>query len=124
MRCCFKAGQHHKACSFARPRWAKHCQKFTFVDGEVQVLNDKRFAIVAFLNAFKRDKGLCSRSIRHSGWLPELRNRSFFGAVWARRETKQVRFASATLPFGIPPKTLCVVLYTPPQAKPDFCLES
>ena len=48
--------KHHKAGGFARARGPQHGEELTSADGQVQILNDERFAIIRFLNAIKDDE--------------------------------------------------------------------
>ena len=52
----FKAGQHHKARGFARPRRPQHRHEFAFANGKVQILDHQRHAIIAFLHMVEHDK--------------------------------------------------------------------
>ena len=76
VRRCFKACQHHQAGGFARTGRPQHCQKLAGGNKvQIQVFDDKRFAIIAFLHTFEADKGLSCLAI------PCLPSHSVFNRV-------------------------------------------
>ena len=53
---CLEPCQHHQARCFARSRRSQHGQEFPFANREVQIFDDKNFAIIAFLNPIEDDE--------------------------------------------------------------------
>ncbi len=45
-----ETGQHHQAGRLARTGRPEHRQKFAACDIEIEILNDQRFAVIAFLD--------------------------------------------------------------------------
>ena len=64
MRRCLKAGQHHKTGRLARAGRPEHGHKFARLDFEVQVFDDKCFAVIAFLHIAETYKRV--GAIQHS----------------------------------------------------------
>ena len=63
----FKARQHHQAGGLARTGRPEHGQKLALGQRQVQVLDDQRQAMIAFLHRFKRDEGFVGYGIGHQG---------------------------------------------------------
>jgi hypothetical protein len=52
----FKPRQHHQAGCFARARGPEHSYEFPLFDVQIQVFNDKGFAVITFLHFYEADK--------------------------------------------------------------------
>jgi hypothetical protein len=48
-----ESGKHHERCRFPGTRRPKHGEKFTPADRKIQVFDDKRLPVIAFLNAIE-----------------------------------------------------------------------
>ena len=51
--CRLKPRQHHERRGFAGARWAKHGEKLTLRNIQVEIFNDEGFAIIRFLDIHK-----------------------------------------------------------------------
>ena len=65
----FKARQHHQAGCFARARGPEHGYEFPLFDVQIQVFNDKGFAVITFLHFYKADKEILITHLRDFSFL-------------------------------------------------------
>ena len=60
----FEPGQHHQASGLARTRGPQHREELTLVDEQIQIFDDKRFTVIAFLHVIEGNEGVASAIVQ------------------------------------------------------------